>query len=148
VHIDKVQETICGGGVVTLVEAVVNQKLESFQILGRDRKGWGVTEIIHDGIPWHMNVRPRSVAHLEEFCAAEVDEHAGDFIRAPMPGSVTSILVSDGDKVEPEQELLVLESMKMQNILKSDKRAEVKKVHCQPGDIVSQDSLLIEFMDS
>mmetsp|Transcript_6772 Transcript_6772/g.9876 ORF Transcript_6772/g.9876 Transcript_6772/m.9876 type:complete len:305 (-) Transcript_6772:100-1014(-) len=32
VHIDKVQETICGGGVVTLVEAVVNQKLESFQV--------------------------------------------------------------------------------------------------------------------
>mmetsp|Transcript_6774 Transcript_6774/g.9886 ORF Transcript_6774/g.9886 Transcript_6774/m.9886 type:complete len:676 (-) Transcript_6774:1702-3729(-) len=148
VHIDKVQETICGGGVVTLVEAVVNQKLESFQILGRDRKGWGVTEIIHDGIPWHMNVRPKSVANLEEFCAAEVDEHAGDFIRAPMPGSVTSILVSDGDKVEPEQELLVLEAMKMQNILRSDKRAKVKKVHCQPGDIVSQDSLLIEFMDS
>ncbi|KAJ8907786.1 hypothetical protein NDN08_007890 [Rhodosorus marinus] len=147
-HIDKVQETICGGGVVNLVEAVVNQKPELFQILGRERKGWGVTEIIHDGIPWRMNIRPKSVANLEEFCATEVDEHAGDSIRAPMPGSVTSVLISDGDKVEPQQELLVLEAMKMQNILRSDKRAEVKKVHCQPGDVVSHDSLLIEFMDS
>mmetsp|Transcript_31495 Transcript_31495/g.121928 ORF Transcript_31495/g.121928 Transcript_31495/m.121928 type:complete len:100 (-) Transcript_31495:3520-3819(-) len=95
-----------------------------------------------------MSVRPKSVAQLEDICSTEVDEHAGDSIRAPMPGSVTSVLISDGDKVEPEQELLVLEAMKMQNILRSNKRAEVKKVHCQPGDIVSHDSMLIEFMDS
>mmetsp|Transcript_31496 Transcript_31496/g.121931 ORF Transcript_31496/g.121931 Transcript_31496/m.121931 type:complete len:118 (-) Transcript_31496:3552-3905(-) len=73
-----------------------------------------------------MSVRPKSVAQLEDICSTEVDEHAGDSIRAPMPGSVTSVLISDGDKVEPEQELLVLEAMKMQNILRSNKRAEVK----------------------
>lgn len=66
-------------------------------------------------------------------------------IKAPMPGMVLNILVKEGDVVKKGDPLLVLEAMKMENILKSPAEGTVKKVVAQKGTAVEKNQLLIQF---
>jgi acetyl/propionyl-CoA carboxylase alpha subunit len=63
---------------------------------------------------------------------------------APMPGTVVSVLVADGDRVEPRQTLFVLEAMKMETPLVSPYEAVVRSVHVAEGDQVAGGQLLVE----
>jgi biotin carboxyl carrier protein len=66
-------------------------------------------------------------------------------IKAPMPGLVLNILVEEGADVKKGDPLLVLEAMKMENILKSPADAKVKKVSVKKGVAVEKNQILIEF---
>lgn len=62
-----------------------------------------------------------------------------------MPGAVQSVAVKEGDKVILGQELVIVEAMKMQNVLRSPKDGKIKKVLVKPGTTVAVDETLIEF---
>eukprot|EP00826_Nyctotherus_ovalis_P030334 TRINITY_DN241_c0_g1_i6.p2 TRINITY_DN241_c0_g1~~TRINITY_DN241_c0_g1_i6.p2 ORF type:complete len:188 (+),score=81.08 TRINITY_DN241_c0_g1_i6:70-633(+) len=64
---------------------------------------------------------------------------------SPMPGAVVSVNVKPGDHVVDGQELLVIEAMKMQNIIRAEKEAKVKGVKVKKGQSVAVDETLIEF---
>jgi biotin carboxyl carrier protein len=66
-------------------------------------------------------------------------------IKAPMPGMVLNVLVSEGTEVKKGDVLLVLEAMKMENMLKSPTDGIVKKVAVQKGTAVEKNQLLIQF---
>lgn len=66
-------------------------------------------------------------------------------IISPMPGSIVSVSVEPGQAVIEGQELLIVEAMKMQNIIKSEIEGKIKKVNIKPGQSVAVDELLIEF---
>ncbi len=66
-------------------------------------------------------------------------------IKAPMPGLVLNILVGEGAAVKKGDALLVLEAMKMENILKSPADGTVKKVSVKKGMAVEKNQILIEF---
>lgn len=66
-------------------------------------------------------------------------------ILSPMPGAVVSVAVVPGQTVVDGQDLCVIEAMKMQNILKSERDGKVKSVQVKAGDSVTVDQLLIEF---
>ncbi len=66
-------------------------------------------------------------------------------MRSPMPGAVQSVAVKDGDKVVLGQELVIVEAMKMQNVLRAAKDGVVKKVHAKAGSTVAVDEVLVEF---
>ena len=65
-------------------------------------------------------------------------------IAAPMPGRVLSVLVKVGDTVKKEQDVLILEAMKMENSIASDFAGKVKQVLVAEGDTVAVDTPLIE----
>jgi biotin carboxyl carrier protein len=63
-------------------------------------------------------------------------------IRAPMPGKVIKLLVAEGAEVEPNQGIVVLEAMKMQNEIKSPKKGVVRKLGVKEGAPVNSGDLL------
>ena len=63
-------------------------------------------------------------------------------IRAPMPGKVVKLLVAEGSEVEPNQGIVVLEAMKMQNEIKSPKKGVVKKIGVKEGAAVNSGDML------
>jgi len=63
-------------------------------------------------------------------------------LRAPMPGKVVKVLVSEGAAVEMNQGLLVIEAMKMQNEIKSPKTGTVRKLGVQEAAAVNAGDLL------
>lgn len=65
-------------------------------------------------------------------------------INAPMPGLVTNINVAQNQHVEKGDSLLVLEAMKMENIIKSPSTGIIKNIHVQKSDPVEKGQLLIE----
>lgn len=66
-------------------------------------------------------------------------------IKAPMPGLVLKIMVSEGTEVKKGDNLLVLEAMKMENILKSTTDGVVKKIHVAQGDKIEKNTVLLQF---
>jgi propionyl-CoA carboxylase alpha chain len=63
----------------------------------------------------------------------------------PMPGAVRNIAVSVGEVVEPGQTLAIVEAMKMENILRAERKAAVKRIAVAVGDNLAVDQLIMEF---
>lgn len=66
-------------------------------------------------------------------------------IKAPMPGLVLSVLVAEGTEVKKGENLLVLEAMKMENMIKSPTDGIIKKMEIKQGDKVEKNQILINF---
>lgn len=66
-------------------------------------------------------------------------------LKAPMPGLVVEILVQAGDQVEKGQPLVILEAMKMENVLKAGHDVTIKNVVAQKGNAVEKNQILLEF---
>lgn len=66
-------------------------------------------------------------------------------IKAPMPGMVLNILVKPGDTVKKNDPILVLEAMKMENMIKAPGDATVSAVHAEKGKAVEKGQLLVSF---
>ena len=66
-------------------------------------------------------------------------------IKAPMPGSILGISVSEGDEVNEGDPLLILEAMKMENVIKSPGEGKVSKIHITEKENVEKNQVLISF---
>ncbi|RZK57675.1 MAG: acetyl-CoA carboxylase biotin carboxyl carrier protein subunit [Pedobacter sp.] len=67
-------------------------------------------------------------------------------IKAPMPGLVLNVLVAEGAEIKKGDNLLVLEAMKMENMIKSPTDGIIKKIAIAQGDKVEKNELLISFV--
>lgn len=66
-------------------------------------------------------------------------------LKAPMPGRVIGIAVKIGDEIEVGSELMTLEAMKMENVLKSNGIGKVKLIHIGLQQVVDKGTILITF---
>jgi len=64
-----------------------------------------------------------------------------------MPGTVIRVLVSEGDRVQAHEPLVVLEAMKMETPLASPYDAVVRRVHVREGDLAAAGAVLVELED-
>ena len=69
------------------------------------------------------------------------------YVLCPMPGTLVSCAVEEGDIVEIGQEVAVVEAMKMQNVLRADKRGTIKNVNAAVGGVLRADEIILEFED-
>jgi biotin carboxyl carrier protein len=82
-------------------------------------------------------IRVRALAH-------PAAENPGEYqLRAPMPGLAVGIPVAVGDTIAKGTTLVILESMKMQNELRSQKDGVVQEIRISPGQTVEQNQVLI-----
>ena len=65
-------------------------------------------------------------------------------IKAPMPGLVLEIAVTEGQEVKEGDKILILEAMKMENSLLIHANAKIKKVAVTPGQAVEKGQVLVE----
>lgn len=68
---------------------------------------------------------------------------AGGVVRAPMPGLVVRVQVSEGQHVQPGTGLVVVEAMKMENELRAARAGVVTKVHVRAGTAVEKGATLV-----
>jgi biotin carboxyl carrier protein len=64
-------------------------------------------------------------------------------LRAQMPGKIVKVLVASGEAVEPDQGLVIIEAMKMENELRSEVSGVVGEVRAREGDTVDSGALLL-----
>ncbi|WP_310533855.1 acetyl/propionyl/methylcrotonyl-CoA carboxylase subunit alpha [Novosphingobium sp.] len=109
--------------------------------LARTRAGWKMTT---RGRIHAVRVLPQHVAHLADHMIEKVPPDLSRFLICPMPGLLVSLNVQEGDKVEAGQPLAVVEAMKMENILRAEKSATVKKVNAKAGESLAVDAIILE----
>lgn len=67
-------------------------------------------------------------------------------INAPMPGLVIEVLVENGQTVAEGENLLILEAMKMENIIKAPADIAIKEIKVKKGDAVEKNQILIDLI--
>ena len=94
-----------------------------------------------------LDVRVRSRRHQElaQLMPVKVPADTSKLLLCPMPGLVVRIDAAEGDEVQEGQALAVVEAMKMENILRAEKKAVVKAIKASPGDSLAVDDVIIEF---
>ncbi len=81
---------------------------------------------------------------IEKLGFNEMSAQALSSIKAPMPGLVLDIMVGPGDEIKKGDSLLILEAMKMENVLKAEGDGVVKSIEISVGDKVDKGQILIE----
>ncbi|WP_077962984.1 acetyl-CoA carboxylase biotin carboxylase subunit [Ensifer adhaerens] len=97
------------------------------------------------GIDVITRVRNPRVAELARLMPKKLPPDMSRMLLCPMPGVITSVTVKAGDTVEAGQALAVVEAMKMENILRAEKKAVVKRVAVSAGASLAVDELIMEF---
>lgn len=125
--------------------------------------GQRVFSMIIDGKSYESHVNPSDdgweVLLRGKFYSAQVEDErekrlrasaegraveGGEYhLKAPMPGLVVAVLVEDGMRIDKGQVLVILESMKMQNELKSPREGVVSRIKVKPGERVEQKATLL-----
>jgi biotin carboxyl carrier protein len=103
----------------------------------------GSTTVHVDGVPVEVLVaqtrRPR--AGIASHSAGEGPQR----VTAPMPGKVVKLLVKQGDKVQSQQGVVVVEAMKMENELRAHAAGTVSEVRVTEGSSVEAGAILVVF---
>lgn len=97
------------------------------------------------GIDVIARVRSPRVAELAKLMPKKLPPDTSKMLLCPMPGVITSVSVKPGDTVEAGQSLAIVEAMKMENILRAEKRSTVKRVAVAAGASLAVDELIMEF---
>ncbi|NOD48274.1 MULTISPECIES: acetyl/propionyl/methylcrotonyl-CoA carboxylase subunit alpha [unclassified Ruegeria] len=88
--------------------------------------------------------RPRQ-AELAKLMPEKLPPDTSKMLLCPMPGLVVKIDVEVGQEVQEGQALCTIEAMKMENILRAEKKGTVAKINAGPGDSLAVDEVIIEF---
>jgi len=102
----------------------------------------GEAEFVAGKLWIHFNGRTVCVETEERINRNQKKKTKNLGVVAPMPGKVTKILKATGDQVVTGDPILVMEAMKMEYTLKSDKDGQLKEIFCKVGDQVPLGKLL------
>lgn len=102
---------------------------------------------VHPSDPVAQPTGDHQFAARQAQLAAPQSSSASDELRAPIPGVIVSIAVQIGDEVDSGQELLVIEAMKMKNIIRSPRRGVIEKIKITPGQTVKHQDVLLAYSE-
>ena len=105
----------------------------------------GGYRVRHRGADLRVHVRTPRQAELARLMPEKQPPDTSRLLLCPMPGLVVSIDVAAGDEVQEGQPLCTVEAMKMENILRAERRAVVSRVAVAPGDSLAVDDVILEF---
>lgn len=129
-------ESVSGQPVYSLIvdgrshESYIYQGEENWQVLLRGRL-------------YPVTVEDEREMRLRATAGGRVAETGEFHLRAPMPGLVVAVPVTEGQEVKKGDVILILESMKMQNELKAPRDGTIGRIRVRPGESVEQKQTLL-----
>ena len=97
------------------------------------------------GADLKVNVRTPRQAELAELMIEKVPPDTSKMLLCPMPGLIVKVDVAVGDEVQDGQALCTVEAMKMENILRAEKRGVISKINAKAGQSLAVDDVIMEF---
>ncbi len=105
----------------------------------------GGFRIRNRGADIKVHVRTPRQTELAKLMPERLPPDTSKMLLCPMPGLIVKIDVEVGQEVQEGQALCTVEAMKMENILRAEKKGVVAKVNAGPGDSLAVDDVIIEF---
>jgi biotin carboxyl carrier protein len=122
-----------------------NHKSWSAEIVEVNREEKKVTVKIKNSI-YHVSVKDKFDELLHDLGLDAANSKQVADVKAPMPGLVLNVMVKPGQKIQKGDAIIVLEAMKMENILKASADGEVKKIHVKKGDKVEKNQVMVNLI--
>lgn len=128
--------------------SVAGQPVYSLLINGRSYEALvrpsneGLEVLLH-GKFFIVSVDDERERRLKQTSGPKVAEGGEFHLKSPMPGLIIAISVREGQQVNRGDQLIVLESMKMQNELKSPRDGTIRSLKVKSGDNVEQNQVLL-----
>ncbi|PYG30043.1 acetyl-CoA carboxylase biotin carboxylase subunit [Pelagimonas varians] len=97
------------------------------------------------GADLKVHVRSPRQAELAKLMPEKLPPDTSKMLLCPMPGLIVNVNVAEGDEVEDGQALCTVEAMKMENILRAEKKGVVSKINAAAGDSLAVDDVIMEF---
>ncbi|OAN77725.1 acetyl/propionyl-CoA carboxylase subuit alpha [Sulfitobacter sp. EhC04] len=97
------------------------------------------------GADLRVHVRSPRQAELARLMPEKVAADTSKLLLCPMPGLVVKLSVAVGDEVQDGQALCTIEAMKMENILRAERKGIVSKINAGEGDSLAVDDVIMEF---
>lgn len=132
-------ESVSGQPVFSLI--LDGKSFESFVYQGDE--DW---EVLLRGRQFQVRVEDEREKRLKAAAGGGVAEGGEFHLKAPMPGLVVAIPVSEGQEIKKGQVLLILESMKMQNELKAPRDGVIDRIRVKTGESVEQKQTMLSIV--
>ena len=97
------------------------------------------------GADMKVTVRSPRQAELAKLMIEKTPPDTSKLLLCPMPGLIVKVEVAIGDEIQEGQSLCTVEAMKMENILRAERKSVVSKIHVAPGDSLAVDTIIMEF---
>ncbi len=129
-------------------ESVSGQPVYSLIVDGKSHEGYAARgdedwQVLLHGRLYPITVEDEREKRLRSAAGGGVAETGEFHLRAPMPGLVVAVPVEEGQAVKRGQVLVILESMKMQNELKSPRDGTIGRLRIKAGETVEQKQTLL-----
>jgi len=98
-----------------------------------------------NGNDYEIVIKDENDLLLQQLGISTKSSTAVQFIKAPMPGLIINVSVNVGDEVKKGDTLLILEAMKMENVIKSPRDGRIKKVNVELRKAVEKNQVMLEF---
>jgi biotin carboxyl carrier protein len=121
-----------------------NNKSYNIEVLERNPAEKS-THMLINGQHYHTTAKDDLDLLLEKMGMQSGSSQKINNVKAPMPGLIQSIAVTEGDTIAKGDNLLVLVAMKMENVIKSSGSGVIKTLKVMPGQIVEKNQVLLEF---
>lgn len=105
----------------------------------------GGFRIRNRGADLQVHVRTPRQAALAEHMIEKVPPDTSKMLLCPMPGLIVKVDVEVGQEVQEGQALCTVEAMKMENILRAERKGTVSKINASAGDSLAVDDIIMEF---
>lgn len=93
----------------------------------------------------NISIRSTRVSELEKYMPVLEFDKKITKLKAPITGKITKFLVKEGDEVKAGMELVIVEAMKMENVIRAEQDVKIKKINFEDGSLVGVGEVLIEF---
>jgi propionyl-CoA carboxylase alpha chain len=99
----------------------------------------------HRGADLMVRVRTPRQAELAALMPVKAPPDTSRMLLCPMPGLLVSLAVAAGDEVHEGQALATVEAMKMENVLRAERKGRIARVAAEAGDSLAVDEVILEF---
>jgi propionyl-CoA carboxylase alpha chain len=100
--------------------------------------------LVHAGVVRRAQVLSPQAAGLLAAMPEKQPADTSRLVRSPMPGLLTAIVVTEGQEVKAGEPLVVVEAMKMENVLRAERDGRVATLRAKPGDSLAVDQIILE----
>ena len=124
-----------------LMHLRIEDHLVTVQVEGLRGRGF---RLVHRGVIRRAQVLSPRAAELLQQMPEKQPADTSRLVLSPMPGLLTQIVVGEGQEVKAGEPLVVVEAMKMENVLRAGRDGRVAKLRAKPGDSLAVDQVILE----
>jgi len=126
-----------------IMDAFVNGEEKTFQISNEDNTG--SFSMTYEGATFDVIVMSLKEYELCSHMKEPRKLDTSNKILSPMPGTLISYSVENGEHVIEDQDICIVEAMKMQNVIRAPRSGVIKKLHAKEGSSMMADEIIVEF---